>query len=46
MMASMTAKLRGHWMFQDDAALRRVQMCADCRVRDLYRGSAKRPETI
>jgi ferredoxin len=46
MMASMTEKLRGHWMFQGDEALRRVQMCADCRVRDLYRGSAKRPETI
>lgn len=46
MMANMTDKLRGHWMFQGDEALRRVQMCADCRVRDLYRGSAKRPEII
>ena len=29
-----TAKLRGHPMFQGDA-LRRIQMCEDCRVIDM-----------
>lgn len=46
MMTRMAEKLQGHWMFQNDAALRRVQMCADCRVRDLYRAESKRPEII
>ena len=31
----MTAKLTGHWMFQDGIALRRLQMCGDCRVRNM-----------
>lgn len=34
MMDKMTAKLKGHWMFQDPQSLRRIQMCEDCRVRD------------
>jgi ferredoxin len=46
MMTRMAEKLQGHWMFKDGEALRRVQMCADCRVRDLYRAESKRPETI
>jgi ferredoxin len=46
MMDRMTEKLKGHWMFQGPEALRRVQMCADCRVRDVYRVQAKRPETV
>ncbi len=46
MMTRMAEKLQGHWMFQSDQALRRVQMCADCRVRDLYRAESKRPEII
>jgi ferredoxin len=46
MMTRMTEKLAGHWMFQGAEALRRVQMCADCRVRDLYRAESKRPQTI
>lgn len=32
----MTAKLTGHWMFQDGKALRRLQMCGDCRVRNMF----------
>jgi ferredoxin len=32
----MLAKLAGHWMFQDDKARRRLQMCGDCRVKDLF----------
>jgi len=31
----MTAKLKQHAMFQGDA-LRRIQMCEDCRVKDIY----------
>jgi ferredoxin len=31
----MTTKLHDHPMFRDAAALRRLQMCGDCRVRDL-----------
>lgn len=33
----MMKKLEGHWMFQDEAAKRRLQMCDDCRVRDMFR---------
>ncbi len=36
-MDRMTQKLRGHWMFQDEQSLRRLQMCEDCRVVDLFR---------
>jgi ferredoxin len=36
MMDRMTEKLKGHWMFQDADALRRLQMCEDCRVRDMF----------
>jgi ferredoxin len=32
----MTARLQGHRMFQDTASRRRLQMCGDCRVRDLW----------
>lgn len=32
----MAEKLKGHWMFQSQAALRRLQMCEDCRVRDMF----------
>ena len=31
----MTRRLEGHWMFQDPQARRRLQMCGDCRVRDM-----------
>lgn len=34
-MERMAAKLKDHWMFQSTAARRRLQMCDDCRVRDL-----------
>ncbi|EIJ44355.1 hypothetical protein BegalDRAFT_3547 [Beggiatoa alba B18LD] len=29
-------KLKGHKMFQDEVALKRLEMCEDCRVRDLF----------
>jgi ferredoxin len=39
MIERMTAKLEGHWMYNRPEDLRRLQMCATCRVRDLYRTS-------
>lgn len=35
-MRRMEDKLAGHWMFQDQAALRRLQMCEHCRVVDMF----------
>lgn len=32
----MTAKLEGHWMFQSEDAMRRLQMCDTCRVKDMF----------
>lgn len=32
----MTAKLAGHRLFPDETALTRLQMCGECRVRDLF----------
>lgn len=41
----MTERLKGHLMFQGEPALRRLQMCDDCRVRDMFRpdGSGAQP---
>ena len=36
MMRRMQEKLKGHWMYQDAAALRRLSMCEDCRIRSVY----------
>lgn len=36
MIKTMTEKLKGHWMFNDDAAIKRLQMCEDCRVIDMF----------
>lgn len=36
MLAVLEKKLAGHWMFQDEASRRRMQMCEDCRVRDMF----------
>ena len=35
MVDNMLARLTGHSMFAGDAALRRLQMCGDCRVVDM-----------
>ena len=35
MINNVMAKLSGHWMYQSDRALRRLQMCEDCRVHDV-----------
>lgn len=32
----MQAKLSDHWMFKDDKAVRRLKMCEDCRVKDIF----------
>jgi len=38
--ATMAARLGDHWMFQDDKAIRRLKMCGDCRVKDIFREDA------
>jgi len=35
MVANMLGKLSAHSMFAGDGALKRLQMCADCRVVDM-----------
>jgi ferredoxin len=42
MLDKLSRKLEGHWMFQDEAARRRLQMCEDCRVRDMFTAEARR----
>ena len=42
MLDVLSRKLAGHWMFQTDEARRRLQMCEDCRVRDLYAAEARK----
>jgi ferredoxin len=36
MVDRVTEKLTGHWMFEDDTAKRRLQMCRDCRLQDIF----------
>ncbi len=43
MLETLSRKLEGHWMFQDEASRRRLQMCEDCRVRDMFAAEARRP---
>ena len=33
----MQAKLSDHWMFEDGKAVRRLKMCEDCRVKDIFK---------
>jgi ferredoxin len=42
MMDRMGEKLKTHWMFQTPEALRRMQMCGDCRVRDMFEAERSR----
>ncbi len=37
MLKVMAKKLEDHWMFQSEAERRRLEMCDDCRVKDLMR---------
>ncbi len=41
MIEKMTEKLKDHWMFDNPDALKRLQMCEDCRVIDVYSGHTK-----
>ncbi|MDJ0957748.1 MAG: 4Fe-4S binding protein [Arenicellales bacterium] len=36
MMSKMREKLKGHWMYQDAAQRRRLEMCENCRIEDMY----------
>ena len=36
MIARMTEKLQGHWMFEKPEAVNRLRMCEDCRVIDMF----------
>ncbi|MEJ2645401.1 MAG: 4Fe-4S dicluster domain-containing protein [Gammaproteobacteria bacterium] len=38
MIERMNEKLADHWMFRTPEALRRLQMCEDCRVQDMFAG--------
>lgn len=40
MIDTMTEKLAGHWMFQNEKARRRLRLCGDCRVRDMFEEDA------
>jgi len=36
MIDKMTEKLKGHWMYEKPDAFKRLQMCEDCRVKDMF----------
>ena len=38
MIARVEEKLRGHWMYQDDSARRRLRLCEDCRAAEMFGG--------
>ena len=40
MIDTMSEKLAGHWMFQNEKAVRRLKLCGDCRVRDMFEEDA------
>lgn len=42
MIDTMTKRLEGHWMFQDEQSRRRLMMCEDCRVVDMFRDGSDR----
>ncbi len=43
MIENMTKRLEGHSMFQDESSMRRLMMCEDCRVIDMFSdGSARK----
>ena len=39
----MRAKLSGHWMYQQPEALRRLEMCEECRVKDMFTAQRQQP---
>ncbi|PMH46878.1 (Fe-S)-binding protein [Vibrio sp. 10N.286.49.B3] len=44
MIDMLQSKLRGHAHFSDDNAIRRIAMCEDCRVKDVFESMADSPE--
>jgi len=40
MIDTLLGKLSGHWMYQDEKATRRLKMCEDCRVKDMFNDSS------
>ena len=42
MLEKLERKLEGHWMFQSEAQRRRIQMCEDCRVKDVLEASLQK----
>jgi len=42
MLEVLSRKLAGHWMFQTEEARRRLRMCEDCRVRDMFAEEARK----
>jgi ferredoxin len=42
MLDKLSRKLEGHWMFQTDEARKRMQMCEDCRVKDMFASEARK----
>ncbi len=42
MIDKMTKRLEGHWMFQDEQSRRRLMMCEDCRVVDMFKDGSDR----
>ncbi len=41
MISNMVGKLTNHWMFQDEKSMRRLKMCDDCRVKDIFEDNDK-----
>ncbi len=42
---TMQHKLKDHWMFGDEAAVRRLKLCDECRVKDMFRREGGLSET-
>lgn len=42
---TMQHKLKDHWMFGDEAAVRRLKLCDECRVKDMFRREGGLRET-
>ncbi|WP_290653497.1 4Fe-4S binding protein [Aquisalimonas sp.] len=41
----MTQRLEGHHMFQSEASMRRLKMCGDCRVKDMFESEQRSGNT-
>lgn len=43
MISRMREKLKGHWMFEDPNAVKRLEMCDECRVKDMFANEDENP---